>query len=54
MLRQLYKFHFCHVHQGVDLIFRALEVLDAERVNSYDFHTSLITDFENLVECVRN
>lgn len=49
MLGHLFKFDFCHCHQRTDLVFGALEVLDAERVDSNDLDASFVADFENLV-----
>ena len=48
MLSQLQELDFCHVHEGVDLVFRAFEVFNAERVYGNDFDPRLVADFEDL------
>ncbi len=48
MLCQLGEFDFCHVHQGIDFIFRALEILDAESVDGHHFDAGFVAHFENL------
>jgi hypothetical protein len=50
VLGHLGQLHLGHVHERIDLKFGALEVLNAERVDCDHFDTTLITDFENLVE----
>lgn len=49
MLGELRELDFEHVHQGVDFVFGALEVLDAEGVDRDDADSSLVADFQDLV-----
>lgn len=44
MLGQLRELGLSHVHQGVDFIFRALEILDAEGVDRDRFHSRFVAD----------
>ena len=48
MLRKLQKLDFRHIHQCVDFVFRALEILNGERVDGNDFHAGLVADFQYL------
>ena len=47
---ELFQFHFCQLHQAVDFVLRAVEVLDAERVDCDNFDTAFVADFEHLEE----
>jgi hypothetical protein len=44
MLSQLLKLDLCHGHEGIDLVLRALEVLDAEGVDGDGLDASLVAD----------
>lgn len=48
MLSQLQELDLRHIHEGVDLVFRAFEVFNAERVYGNDFDPGLVADFEDL------
>lgn len=50
MLGELGELDFEHVHQGIDFVFGALEVLDTEGVNRYDTDSGFIADFEDLYD----
>lgn len=39
---------FSHIHQCLDLVFRALEIFDAEGVNRNYFDSGLVADFKDL------
>jgi len=52
MFGQLTQLQFCHSHQGIDLVFRALEVFDAKRIDGHDFDSGLVADLKNLAGTV--
>jgi hypothetical protein len=45
MLYQLRQFDLCHVHERVDLVLGALEVLDTEGVDGDDLDAGLVAYF---------
>ena len=49
VLGELRELDFEHVHQGIDFVFGALEVLDTEGINCHNANPSFITDFQDLV-----
>lgn len=49
VLRQLGEFDLGHVHQRVDLVFRPLEVLDAEGIYGDSVHARFVAYLEDLV-----
>lgn len=48
MLCDLREFDLEHVHQGIDLIFAPLEILNAEGIDRDDLDTALIAHLEDL------
>jgi hypothetical protein len=48
MLDQLLQFYFCHGHEGVDFVFRAFKVLDAEGVDCDGVYAGFVAHFEDL------
>ena len=49
MLGKLQELEFRHGHQGIDFIFGAFEVFNAEGVDGDDLDTGFVTDFEDLM-----
>ena len=45
VLGELCELDFEHVHQGVDFVFGALEVLDTEGVDRHDADSGFVADF---------
>lgn len=54
MLDELFQFNLGHCHQTLNLIFRPVEVLDAEGVDGNNLNAGLITDFEYLTLLISN
>lgn len=54
MLSQLRQLRLRHVHQCVDFVFRALEVLDAEGIDGNTLYANLVAHFEDLSRILAN
>lgn len=48
MLSKLSEFHVRHVHESVHFELGSVEILDAEGVDCYYFHSALVAYFEYL------